>query len=240
MSGQAFEVEWKGKTLGKLTIGELRSRLAAGQLSRLHRVRVNGVWQSLGEWLDQIDTRQRENVVIAQQQAKANTEQELNAERARAAALEARLADLERQAREPQPAAPAWNPAAPRPEQLPHNPFAGQGGYHPAQVPEVCGLAVAALVFGIVAVVLFGATIAFAYHMKVRWVNLTFWSSLLAWLLTTIFGHIALGEIRRSPGLGGRAMAITGLALGYAVIAFLVFLLILAATDNDYRNRFNF
>ncbi len=40
----------------------------------------------------------------------------------------------------------------------------------------------------------------------------------LPWVLAVIFGHIALGRIKRSPGTGGRGQAIAGLCLGYVSI----------------------
>ena len=53
----------------------------------------------------------------------------------------------------------------------------------------------------------------------------------MAWfgsLLAIVFGHVALGQIRRAQGrAGGRGIAIAGLALGY--FGALMFVLMLAA-----------
>ena len=44
-------------------------------------------------------------------------------------------------------------------------------------------------------------------------------------LLPVIFGHIAIGQIKRNPYQGGRGMAIAGLVLGYLAIGFWVVLI---------------
>src|SRR5262249_20066485 len=49
-------------------------------------------------------------------------------------------------------------------------------------------------------------------------------------ILAIVFGHLALGQIKRSAGyLKGKGMAITGLVLGYGSIAFTPIILIIAA-----------
>jgi len=45
-------------------------------------------------------------------------------------------------------------------------------------------------------------------------------------ILAVVFGHMALGQIRRTPQ-GGRGLAIAGLVLGYIGIAGIVILLLL-------------
>lgn len=55
-----------------------------------------------------------------------------------------------------------------------------------------------------------------------------------------ICGHLALGEIKRSAGrIGGRGLAIAGLVIGYIQIAFIPFILIIAAIaiPNLLRSR---
>jgi len=63
------------------------------------------------------------------------------------------------------------------------------------------------------------------------WAIASLMCSLAGWFLVpvlgsvlgVIFGHIALGEIKRSDGrLEGRGMAIAGLIIGYAMLAFAV------------------
>lgn len=71
------------------------------------------------------------------------------------------------------------------------------------------GLAITSLVCGIAGVVLFWAIVP-----------------MLASIAAVITGHMALGQIRRTPGLGGRGMAIAGLILGYLMIGVLVFTIV--------------
>ncbi len=49
-------------------------------------------------------------------------------------------------------------------------------------------------------------------------------------VLGIIFGHLGLGEIKRSEGrVQGRAMAIAGLVIGYTAIGFIIILIALIA-----------
>ena len=70
----------------------------------------------------------------------------------------------------------------------------------PASRPT-SGLAIASLVCGIAGVVLFWAVVPF-----------------LASVAAVITGHLALGQTRRNPSVGGRGMAIAGLILGYVMV----------------------
>jgi hypothetical protein len=69
------------------------------------------------------------------------------------------------------------------------------------------GLAVAALVLGIV------------------WV---YW---IGSILAVIFGAVALHQIEQSPGQGGRGMAVAGLVLGLVGVGVLVLVLLAKATS---------
>lgn len=85
-----------------------------------------------------------------------------------------------------------------------------QAGYAPYAAPTypavaprpTSGLAITALVCGIAGAGLIWALIP-----------------VLASIAAVITGHMALGQIKRDPGIAGRGLAITGLILGYAVIA---------------------
>jgi hypothetical protein len=80
--------------------------------------------------------------------------------------------------------------------------------YPPAQqLPTTNGLAVASLVAGFV------------------------WLGWLGSVFALIFGHIALGQIKRSNGREtGNGLAIAGLALGYIELGFLLLLVLAAAS----------
>lgn len=70
-------------------------------------------------------------------------------------------------------------------------------------------LAITSLVCGLAGVVLFWAIIP-----------------VLASIAAVITGHMALGQTKRNPALGGRGLAIAGLILGYIVIGIAAFTLI--------------
>ncbi|HWV48435.1 MAG TPA: DUF4190 domain-containing protein, partial [Microbacterium sp.] len=77
------------------------------------------------------------------------------------------------------------------------------------------GVAVAAMVCGIVGVVFGWATFFIVLPVLVS-------------IAAVILGHVALSQLKKTPAVGGRGMAITGLVLGYIPIALTVILLIFA------------
>jgi hypothetical protein len=72
------------------------------------------------------------------------------------------------------------------------------------------GMAVASLVLGICALVLF-------------WIP---WLGFLLGILAIIFGGLALSQIRKEPSLGGQGMAVAGLVCGIIGIAIWLILII--------------
>lgn len=104
-----------------------------------------------------------------------------------------------------QPIPPAYSPTTP-PAYAPY----GAPVYPAAPAPRpTSGLAITSLICGIAGIVLVWAIIP-----------------VLASIAAVITGHMALGQTRRDPGIGGRGMAIAGLILGYAMIAIAAFTLI--------------
>lgn len=91
------------------------------------------------------------------------------------------------------PPAPQWNSPPPG-----YSPY---GTTAPTST-GTNGLAVASLVLGIASVMLF--------------------CFLIPPILAIIFGGVALGQIKRNPGQGGRGMAIAGLTLGIVGLALMV------------------
>ncbi len=81
------------------------------------------------------------------------------------------------------------------------------GGINPEDRPRTDGLSIAAMVCGIVGVVLPG-------------------SGIILSILAIIFGGIGMGRTSRNPELRGKGMAITGLVLG--IVGLLVTVLVLA------------
>ena len=116
-----------------------------------------------------------------------------------------------------QPIPPAYSPTTPPTWEIPpaaatppaYAPY-GAPVYPAAPAPRpTSGLAITSLICGIAGVVLVWAIIP-----------------VLASIAAVITGHMALGQTRRDPAVGGRGMAITGLILGYAMIAIAAFTLI--------------
>jgi hypothetical protein len=70
-------------------------------------------------------------------------------------------------------------------------------------------LAITSLICGLAGIVLFWAVVP-----------------LLASIAAVITGHMALGQTKRDPGIGGRGMAIAGLILGYVVVGVGAFVLV--------------
>jgi hypothetical protein len=58
------------------------------------------------------------------------------------------------------------------------------------------------------------------------------WMLGLGSLLAVIFGHIALGQIKRDPYQGGKGLAIAGLVIGYAALALILVVIIAAAAGS--------
>lgn len=89
----------------------------------------------------------------------------------------------------------------------PSRSFAVVPTYPPPVRVRTNGLAIASLVSGVLFLTAFGAVLA------------------------VIFGHIALGQIKRSGGWQrGNGMAVAGLVLGYAGVAVIVIALLSAGT----------
>lgn len=132
----------------------------------------------------------------------------------------------------PPPAQPGYGSVSPQPGYAPPSAQPGYGvapaqsGYTPPPVQPGYGaypsagspaaasrptspLAVASLICGIAGVVLIWAIIP-----------------VLASIAAVITGHMALGQIKRQPGIGGRGLAIAGLILGYAVVAIAAFTIV--------------
>ena len=99
--------------------------------------------------------------------------------------------------------------AAPVPPQQPgYSPYVTPGYPVPAARPT-SGLAITSLVCGIAGLVLFWAVVP-----------------MLASIVAVITGHMALGQTKRNPALGGRGMAFAGLITGYVVVLLLAFTIV--------------
>lgn len=105
-----------------------------------------------------------------------------------------------------QPAHPAQpgQYAPPAAGYVPVPPAAGNGY---AAAPPTNGLALASMICGLAG--LLG-------NVFVAFLVMPFFVSLAA----VILGHVALSQLKKRPGTGGRGMAITGLVTGYVAVGF--------------------
>lgn len=107
------------------------------------------------------------------------------------------------------PPAPQGYAVAPAPpQQAGYAPYVTPGYPAPGARPT-SGLAITSLVCGIAGLVLFWAVVP-----------------MLASIVAVITGHMALGQTKRNPALGGRGMAFGGLIMGYVVVALLAFTIV--------------
>jgi hypothetical protein len=221
MSLQLFQIEWKGRALGGFTLADLQARLAAGEISRLHRVQVEGTWRPLGEWFDQLEANQR----VARSSEQVQLGRELDTERSRNAVLEDRLQHVERRVQQ-----------APSASQQAYgiSPATVPPPLHAGELPQMSGLAVAALVFGILSGVFFCCAVVLVSERMPRWLGLLCWGISVSWGLCIVYGHIALSEMRREETLRGRGLALAGITIAYAIIALITFSIIYATLD-DHR-----
>jgi hypothetical protein len=61
---QKFLLLWKGTQSGPFSLEEIRARLAAGEISRVHQLQVDGRWQLLDDYLE----KQRERPLTREAQ----------------------------------------------------------------------------------------------------------------------------------------------------------------------------
>lgn len=117
-----------------------------------------------------------------------------------------------------QPAHPTHQAQPPRgpygyaPGHVAQSPYATQGQPYPsppyaAPARSTNGVAVAAMICGIVGLLFSPAIIAFLVPIIIP-------------IAAVVLGHIAMSQLKRTPGTGGKGMALTGLILGYIPLAF--------------------
>ena len=59
------------------------------------------------------------------------------------------------------------------------------------------------------------------------------WIYWIGSVLAIIFGHVALGQMKRDQSQDGKGMAIAGLVLGYIGAFFLVLVIVVSATASS-------
>lgn len=104
-------ITWKGVRLGEFSLVQIRQKLAAGEISRMHQVKSNGNWISVGEFIDarRVEETRKANAEAnaKEQQMRRAYEEELEKARTKEAALAEQLRMIEsRKVREEPPASP--------------------------------------------------------------------------------------------------------------------------------------
>jgi len=200
----SYYLSWKGRPTGPFTLVQVRTQLAAGEISRAHQIGINGGWQLLDEFLTQHPEEKAAHRVAELQQQEARLrhdyEAQLAAERASRNTAEQAAQKAEERAslahlvpREPIPPPPlTYAPQLPPPP-APPGPFPAD--HRPTRTS---GLAIAALVL--------------ALCCFIPYINF------FSWILALAFGHTALAQIKRDPDLDGRGMALTALIITYFLL----------------------
>jgi hypothetical protein len=193
-AADSYFLTWKGSRTGPFSIEQIRSQLAAGTISRMHRIGVNGGWQLLDEFLTAAPdpAAERHAAVLRQreEQLRREFDSQLAAERARALPPptdpgdEVQSSPFSHLLPKPPPP-PILYPAPPEEEA-------------PVMPTRTSGLAIASLVMALC--------------------NFIPYVGFFSWILALVFGHTALGQMQRDPSLAGRGMAIAGLAITYFLL----------------------
>ena len=230
-----YALLWKGRQLGTFTLEEIRFKLSEGEIGLMHQVNVGGQWQPLDELLANENAkteernRQQEAQRVAAQEAQRRAqeaqrhtqeaenwqrhEQELADERAKRDELADKLEALETQFNQQRTLPPLPSLQA---QQYP--PFTmPQGQYYQPQ-KRMSGMAITALVMGLL--------------------NFVPFVNFISWLFAIIFGHLALSQIKEDPMIEGRGMAVAGLVITYTLIGVGCLFVILASIGYARVPRF--
>ena len=215
-TNQTLYLQWRGQRLGPWSLDEINHSLESGQIHSLYQVHVGGEWRTLRDYLAEQDltasTLRREQEVAnnASMVTRREYEQKLATEKAAAETLRKQLQQTHEAQRQQVVSAQPQSVSSPPGPQM----IAMQ------MVPQVpgrtSGLAVASFVLSLC--------------------NFIPFVNLLSWLLSIIFGHVALANISKDPNLGGRGLAIAGLVITYSLFALgLIFALFLLATAKGVK-----
>jgi hypothetical protein len=203
-TSETYTVQWRGVKKGPWNLAGLKAALHSGEINSMYQVQVGGgQWTLLREFMEAQESREEEEA-----QASADQSAQLRADAARQQAayegqvknLEESLRQFQEDAREAAREAAATPPPAAAPMGWP------MPVYMPMPARRTCGMAIASFVLSFFV-----------------WFPLV---GLIPWLLSVIFGHIALSKCRQDPGLGGRGLAIAGLIIAYLSLAPTLILLI--------------
>jgi len=193
---------WKGRQAGPFSIAEIREKLLAGDINRMHQIHADGRWQILDDYLEKLrgaDLEARRAEEQRNRDAEMKRQIEAQLDEARAKRGEVR----------PPPSHPA--PQALPPANSSADPFAA-GGPFPSPRSRMSGFAITALVMGVC--------------------NFVPFVNFVSWILALVFGHIALIQMNADDSLKGRGMAIAGLIITYFLLVVVITVVVLCLANN--------
>ncbi|MEN3940081.1 DUF4190 domain-containing protein [Prosthecobacter sp. SYSU 5D2] len=197
-SGQ-FHLQWRGQRFGPWDLAEIREALKNGTIHSLYQIHAGGQWQPLRDFLDSLP-RPAEASKVKPEVRPQETAEETSGDNLEDKPAVQPVSDaastqkLELGDNKPTPLS-AWALSPAEYMKLKRELEQPGGAFTDANWH-----AIACLIL-----------------------SLCFWIpyvSIISWLLSLVFGHIALVQISFQPGLGGRSLALTGLAISYAVMIF--------------------
>ena len=224
MPPQSFLIRWRGRQDGPHTLGALREKLSANEIGLMHEVFAGGRWTSLGEFLRELDDQHRAELQ-AQTQSRQLEQQRQNATQQEIALQEVQrqndiLADQLDEMRRQQDKASGSSAAYPSARAASGSRNAGYPSPYAASsaAPSyrgISGMAVGAFVCSLLSIVPY--------------------LDFITWIPALVFGHIALSEMQRAPGLGGRGLAIAALVITYLFLLIVLVIFLVFVTNGVRR-----
>lgn len=220
-SSGTYLLLWKGTQSGPFGLEEIRSKLEAGDISRMHQIQVNGGWQILDEFLSKLRAAELEK-----QRAESRQRLKREAETIKAGAAAGSSRDYERGGEAGEGAAESAPPASiasrsKRTSRLRKRESEDED-YDAQLNGRTSGLAIAAFVIAVVSfVITVAAGIALSSQISpaaLALCNLVPVIDIIAWIVGLILGHMSLRQMDDDESLQGRTLAIAGLVLTYFLI----------------------
>jgi hypothetical protein len=193
---------WKGRQTGPFSIAQIREKLLAGDINRMHQIHVDGRWQILDEYLEKLrgadlEATRAEERQMREAEMKRQSDAQFHEERA------------PREDKGPPLSLPI--PQASPLANSPADPFGVPAPFPPSQ-SRMSGFSITALVMGVC--------------------NFIPFVNFVSWILALVFGHIALFQMKADDSLKGRGMAIAGLVITYFLLVVLITVVVLCLAND--------
>lgn len=196
MKSGSYLIRWRGQQTGPYSFEALRERLEEGQIGLMHEIQVDGTWRTVDDFLQSIEHAKK-----AEQQAKIKNAQE-EQQRRLDAQRELALQETQRQN----------DLLAEQLDEMRRQ----QGRQFPAPVDAQSQATATGILPGYTSQGTSGMAVA---GFVCSLLNFVPFINFVSWVLALVFAHVALSNIRRTPGLGGRGLAVAALVITYALLA---------------------